>query len=252
MNDKNNPVYNTSYYSKISNWSTNSAKIVVPLLLKLIKPKSVIDVGCGDGTWLSIFHEHGIKDFLGIDGKYVSDEFLKIPTEMFISRDLNKPININRKFDLAICLEVAEHLEESSSTVIVNSLCNLSGIVVFSAAIPYQPGDDHKNPQWPGYWINLFEKRGYKLVNILKYRLWDEPDIAFFYKQNILLFVDPTRFEELGELVSDLDQYKQLPVSIIHPDLYVYNSTHSLDQVEDERFIHIVSSRIKRRFRILR
>ena len=60
-----------------------SAKEVVPHVLELLKPESVVDVGCGVGSWLAVFREHGIDDFLGVDGAYVDLDLLQIPPESF-------------------------------------------------------------------------------------------------------------------------------------------------------------------------
>src|SRR5690349_14919079 len=138
-----NQIYDNSFYTRISDWSLKSANIIVPLIIDYFHPKSVIDIGCGDGTWLSVFSQYGVVDILGVDGDYVEREVLKIPKERFISCNLDFPLSLNQRFDLAICLEVAEHLKENSSAILVDSIVSLSDIIVFSAAVPFQPGDNH-------------------------------------------------------------------------------------------------------------
>ena len=86
-----------------------SARRVVPLVLELIHPRSVVDVGCGVGTWLSVFREHGVEDVRGIDIEGVAG-LLEIPLDQFLAHDLTRPIEPDRQFDLVVCLEVAEHL----------------------------------------------------------------------------------------------------------------------------------------------
>ncbi len=49
---------------------------IVPLLMEICNPKSVIDVGCGVGTFLSVFKKHGVNDVLGIDGSWTNRELL--------------------------------------------------------------------------------------------------------------------------------------------------------------------------------
>jgi len=161
---------------------------IVPLLKSLLNPKSVVDVGCGTGTWLKIFIDNGITDVLGIDGWYLDKSSLKVDIENFIEFDLNKPFVFNRKFDLAISLEVAEHLRPENSNAFVESLSNLSNIIVFSAAIPNQGGQNHLNEQPPIYWINKFEEIGYKTFDILRPLIWENSRIDAWYKQNILIF----------------------------------------------------------------
>src|SRR5688572_19921778 len=88
----------------------NAARIILPLVFELVKPTSVLDVGCGLGTWLSVCDEFGVKDYLGVDGDYVERTKLTILESKFLSVDLRNRFTTKRKFDLVICLEVAEHL----------------------------------------------------------------------------------------------------------------------------------------------
>ena len=72
--------YDRAFFKKLAETARRSARHIVPIVLARIEPKSVIDVGCGTGTWLSVFEENGIADFLGIDGAFVPKEMLEIST----------------------------------------------------------------------------------------------------------------------------------------------------------------------------
>ena len=98
--------YDEAFFQSLPDSARPSAEVLVPLVLELVQPKSVIDVGCGTGTWLSVFEEHGIKDILGVDGDYVNRKMLHIPSDNFRTADLTQPFKIGRTFDLAISLEV--------------------------------------------------------------------------------------------------------------------------------------------------
>jgi hypothetical protein len=63
-----------------------------------------------------------------------------------------------RTFDLAICLEVAEHLPPEAAEGFIDSLTRLAPVVLFSAAITFQVGNQHLNGQWPDYWATLFRR----------------------------------------------------------------------------------------------
>src|SRR5436309_14636146 len=128
--------------------SRQSAEAIVPLVFALLKPQSVIDVGCGLGTWLSVFEEFGVKDVFGIDGDHVDRSMLQISNERFTAFDLKKPIQIDRRFDLVVSLEVAEHLPKDCAKTFVHSLTRLGPVILFSAAIPFQGGRAHLNEQW--------------------------------------------------------------------------------------------------------
>jgi 2-polyprenyl-3-methyl-5-hydroxy-6-metoxy-1,4-benzoquinol methylase len=61
--------YDPPFFENHAAGSRNSAAVVVPLVNKLVQPKSVLDVGCGVGTWLSEWADQGVTDFLGLDGE---------------------------------------------------------------------------------------------------------------------------------------------------------------------------------------
>jgi SAM-dependent methyltransferase len=163
----------------------NSPREVVPLIMNLFYPKSVLDVGCGLGTWLRVFEEGGVIDYLGVDGEYVDKRLLKIPEEKFLAVDLQKQWSVNRKFDLVICLEVAEHLREESADLLVESLVSHGDTIVFSAAIPGQGGQYHINEQWPRYWQEKFAKHGFYYHDELRPLIWENSRVDWWYRQNI-------------------------------------------------------------------
>lgn len=132
--------YPGSYHRGLQEGSRQSAAEIVPLLQELIRPQRVIDVGCGLGTWLVVFRENGVEEVWGVDGPWIDRSMLSIPEDRFITWDLNAPLQLDREFDLALCLEVAEHLPSSSAQVLLDSLTCLAPVILFSAAIPFQGG----------------------------------------------------------------------------------------------------------------
>ncbi len=181
---------------------------MIPYFLKTFKPKSVLDVGCGTGTWLKSFYDRGVKDINGIDGPYVELNKLVIPVEKFISKDLNRPFELNRRFDLIICLEVAEHLIEESADALVDSLIRHGDTIVFSAAVPGQGGQNHINEQWPNYWKEKFNKRGFYFRDEIRPIFWGNEKIDWWYRQNVFL------------VTKDKGDEKPPPnLSLIHPEL---------------------------------
>jgi hypothetical protein len=160
---------------------------VVPIIMNLIKPKSVLDVGSGTGTWLKAFEEAGIQEYCGLDGNYVDRSQMQIPAEKFMATDLNKPWTLGKKYDLVISLEVAEHLPESSADAFVESLVNHGDTILFSAAIPGQGGQGHRNEQWPEYWQRKFSKHGFYFHDVIRPRIWDNEKVNWWYRQNIFL-----------------------------------------------------------------
>lgn len=207
--------YDPNFYDIINSGSIRSARTVVPVLADLIDPKSVLDLGCGEGAWLSVFAEHGFSVH-GVDGAYVNQERLLIERDHFIPFDLSTgaEIDLNHRFGLAISLEVAEHLPASRAGWFVDHLCLHSDVVLFSAAIPGQGGVGHVHERWQDYWVSLFEARGYRCSSAFKLQFWDQaPDeIENWYAQNMMLCVAESRYEK----DRSFDQWFDHPCCALH------------------------------------
>src|SRR5262250_359485 len=92
----NTSLYSTDFFGRHSAGSRTSAQEIVPLIMGLLAPRSVIDVGCGVGTWLAVFSEYGITDIYGIDGEYIELAQLQIPLDKFRSVNLAEPFEVGR------------------------------------------------------------------------------------------------------------------------------------------------------------
>ncbi len=154
--------YSKSFFSgrRSLNWRV---KIVSEAIWNAYKPKTVVDLGCGNGDLLKGFKDLGCKIF-GIEGTRNAASGLMIDEEEMNFLDLRKPIeNIPRgHYDLALCLEVAEHIEPEYVDVFLDNLCEFSNRIVFSAAPPGQMGSWHVNCKPFGYWFAKFTHRGYR------------------------------------------------------------------------------------------
>jgi SAM-dependent methyltransferase len=189
-----------------------SPRELVPIFLRNSSIKSVVDVGCGLGTFLRAFKEGGVEDVLGIDGKWCKKELLfeNISQSEFLESDLELEIKINRKFDLAISLEVAEHLSPERAVSFVRDLCNLSDTIIFSAAIPFQGGDNHINERPLSYWVQIFNDHGYECFDEIRPVIWDNSKVFWWYRQNTLLFR-----KKINEIPKNVDSI----INIVHPEL---------------------------------
>lgn len=183
-------VYSSAYYGEISEGAIRSSKIVMGILADMgIRPVSVVDVGCGVGEW-----NNGNEGYIGVDYR-VNEKDLLISKDRFISANLNREFpKFDKRFDLALCLEVAEHLKPARAEALVEYLCSLSDMVLFSAAIPYQGGNGHINEQWQTYWARLFLKEEYTGVVIGEIR--ENKNVELWYRQNTVLYVKRESFEK--------------------------------------------------------
>jgi SAM-dependent methyltransferase len=166
--------------------NTRAAEIIIPELKKILNPSNALDVGCGIGTWTKILQEHQIEA-KGLDYFEVDRSLLVIDENDFIPIDLEQGFNLKKKFDLIICLEVLEHLKESSSDRIIDSLTKHSDTLLFSAAIPMQGGDNHVNEQPFSYWQEKFEQKGYYYYDLFREKYWQNESIEWWYRQNMFL-----------------------------------------------------------------
>ena len=214
--------YNQAFFEEMDKPNFVSAQTVVPLVLDLVHPKSVVDIGCGRGLWLKAFFEHGIKDMVGYDGDYVERDKLAFPKENFHPADLEKQIILNRSFDLAVCLEVGEHLPDSAADTLVETLTRATSVVLFSAAIPLQGGSRHINEQWPEYWEKKFAAHDFVPVDALRRHLWGDRRISFFYQQNVLFYVRKNDLALYPKLEEEIRHGHDKALALVHPFLLTY------------------------------
>ncbi len=215
--------YSRRFHLDAKQTSSPSAKEMVPKVMQLVSPRSVVDVGCGTGAWLSEFQTCGVREILGID-QGVELEDLLFPSDRFERIDLSHPFRIARRFDLVICLEVAEHLPCDCAQAFIDSLVNLGPVILFSAAIPHQGGRHHVNEQWPDYWAELFARRGFVPVDCLRALFWANPKVAWWYAQNALIYVREDKLEDYRLLVPSGELR---PLRLIHPCNYLSHADPS-------------------------
>lgn len=215
----NQTIYDETFYQLVSDLNYPSAKAVAPLVCSLINPKSVIDFGCAVGSWLRAFDECSpLERMLGLDGDWLKGRRLLIPEENVEYVDFTEPYELPEggRFDLAVCLEVAEHMDEASGERLLDNLVKASDVVLFSAAIPLQGGTGHINEQWQSYWVKRFELRHYICLDALRPVFWDHPDVGI-YRQNMFLFVN----KEAAGAYPKLQKYigADRIIDIVHPAL---------------------------------
>jgi SAM-dependent methyltransferase len=210
-------IYDPAFFARNRSNSVRSAEVILPYLFNAIyRPTSICDVGCGSGGFLAVAKQLGVTDVLGVDGSYVTpqdrliDEFLAID----FATDVPK---IDRTFDLAICLEVAEHLDSSRTEPLIAFLTAISPVVLFSAAIPGQGGRNHINEQKPSHWIKFFEAHGFLTFDCLRRQFWDDARVAWWYSQNMFLFASMSGLQRLRNIEPFLCSSSSPFLHLVHP-----------------------------------
>ena len=124
------------------------------------RPAGVLDVGCGIGAYLALFEALGAREVFGVDGLPAAETVLG--EGRYLAADLARPLDLGRVFDLVVCVEVAEHLEERHADVLLDSVArHAGGLIVFSAAEPGQPGHGHINCRPISCWLRRWAERGW-------------------------------------------------------------------------------------------
>jgi Methyltransferase domain len=186
--------YTSKFYDRDFARTSKSAGAIVPFLLEGLgagganPPQSVIDVGCGRGVWLNAFKDHGVPQIAGRDGPWTRLDRLLIDTACFAPVDLGALLAETQRFDLAMTLEVAEHIDAPRADQFVENLVALSDTILFSAAIAGQGGQYHVNEQPLSCWQAKFAARGYRLFDVIRPRFWQDGDVCWWYRQNIVVF----------------------------------------------------------------
>jgi len=205
--------YNETFYQYQREGSVRSARGVLPGVNALLKPASILDVGCGAGAWLSVHRQLGVQDVTGIDGDYVDRSILLFDPTRFVPADISKRFDLGRSFDLVQCLEVGEHVQKASSDALVDNLVRHGKRVLFSAAVPGQGGENHINEQCYEFWRDLFARRGYHLFDFVRPLVAADTRIEPWYRYNLLFFVAADEGERLPDAIRQhrVDSRSRIP-----------------------------------------
>ena len=219
--------YDGKFFTLVGETAARSAETMVPLVMELVNPKRVVDVGCGPGAWMRAFKQRGCT-VRGYDGDYVDVSSMVVDPSEFHVADLRQPLTDSEgPYDLAVSLEVGEHLPQECAAMLVKSLVGLAPVVLFSAAIPGQGGTLHINEQWQSYWAELFQAEDYVAIDCIRPQLWRSEAISFFYVQNALLYCRADQLQRFPAL-SSIEARPLGSLDIVHPVLF-----HTFKQLLD-------------------
>jgi SAM-dependent methyltransferase len=238
--------YDRGYRAAHRDGARSSAAAVMPVVVDAVRPESVLDVGCGCGDWLMAARALGVDDVLGIDGPWIGADELAIAPAEFCAVQLAGRFDAGRRFDLVLCLEVAEHLRAASADPLVASLVAHAPVVLFSAAIPGQGGEGHVHEAWASEWRARFAARGWACFDLVRERFWTDARVEVWYRQNARLFVDRARLAADTEMRARLGgETGRLLDDVVHPELAEsWARRHRAQRLETNRRLEAARARV--------
>ncbi len=183
--------YDRGYFiDRQPGWDASAAALVAELRC-LFELASAVEIGCGTGNLLAAFVRHGVADVLGLVGPDTPEELMCLPPAQRRAWDLDLLAPLDRRFDIACSLEVAEHVAPADAERFVAMLVAAAPVVVFGAAIPGQGGPGHVNERRQSWWAARFARHGYVAVDCIRSALWGTPGLEWYYAQNVLVYCLP-------------------------------------------------------------
>src|SRR5271165_2246297 len=202
------------------------AVAIVNILERWIDLRTVLDLGCGTGVWLRVLQAGGRRQVFGVDIEAIDPADLEVDADLILTADLGRKLDLHQRYDLVVCLEVAEHIGAQFADIVVDNCVRHGDLILFSAALPGQQGFNHINEQPPNYWVERFERHGYTAIDAIRPLIWDDPQIPVWYRQNMLLFAKDGS-TQLEALRSKTETAASFPLALAHPDYVRWFSTQA-------------------------
>ena len=125
---------------------------LAPIIASQLRPRSVVDIGSGAGHWLTALAAHGATDVVGVAARTTA---------------LSAVPDLGRRFDVCLCLEVAQWLPPHEQDALIAACVRSSDVVVFSSRAPGAPGSSPHERPLP-HWAAAFWRHGYVLDDGLR------------------------------------------------------------------------------------
>lgn len=124
-------------------------------IAETLNPPAAFDIGCGPGTYVRALRRHGIHA-QGIDSDVRVEGVEHVYRRSLL--EFTMP-----PMPLILCLEVAEHIEPELGADVAKAVAAAvepGGVLIWTAAIPGQPGSGHINCRPKAYWLELLTAQG--------------------------------------------------------------------------------------------
>lgn len=169
-------IYNSMVMRQFHDGAMVDAPLVItPILDVFPSCRRILDVGSGSGAFSAELLRRG-KLVIALErsahGRSLAVKQHVDCREFDLLAD--PPAAVQETFDLVLCFEVAEHMSPEIGDRLIHFIAGYRSPVIFSAAHPGQGGTGHVNEQPDTYWVDRFEKLGFRLDPGLTRRLRSE------------------------------------------------------------------------------
>lgn len=248
--------FDRAYHAEGIPASARSASVVSRKLFSLFPGlRSAVDVGCGPGCWLNELRLCGAERVLGIELVAPDEDLLHVAPSELVVADASSPLDLGERFDIAVCLEVAQFVDPARADILLDNLSRLSDRILFSSASPGQTGIPGNNEQWPSYWAAKLRDRGFICKDQLRADVWYDDRVDWRYRQNMLLFVrDASAPTETLPAIAG-STASPIPLDVVHPDglldalhaarLGAASSRPSADRLATESEVRALRNRLR-------
>ena len=184
--------YNKTFYDSFCGEDYSNTEVwtaffgnVADKIIEIFSPKTVLDAGCATGYLVSALRDRGVEAW-GFDISSYAISSAKEEIQPYLNvQSLTDPLpsHFPNRFDLAVTIEVLEHMFPEEGSEAIAKLCSYSDTVIFSSTPSDINNRTHVNVQQSEYWAKEFSKNSF-FRNLMQPMDFISPQAMLFHKKD--------------------------------------------------------------------
>lgn len=149
-------------YGRFEPWLSFFGK-AAEKIVKKYRPKTAVDIGCAFGLLTEALVDRGV-DAVGFDiSEFAISQAREDMRDRLKVHPITEPIPLRdeKRYDLAICIEVLEHLPPEQTEIAIKNLCACADRIIFSSTPDDFDEPTHFNVRATEEWLGLFAQQGF-------------------------------------------------------------------------------------------